>query len=403
LKGRTYVDGSQTTARFDRTRGGTAFIIGTRGGGGGIFIGCDDPAVASSGGWHGVADSRATNGTYCRNVGATKGNSGAYLQFQFHGTGIEMDIARGPRGGNAEVLIDGTSRGKVEFYRAPSNPSKPDNSGQKDLTFGIKLTYSTTPGSHTFRLNVLNDDTDAKRDMAYVDDFIVEGGDVGGSGSPVDLSALSTGTAGVLGTVSQVVSATSGTQLVTAVLDVPEGADQDLRVLNATGLTLDQSTGNNATEVVQFVPSSTGTFTIQVINKTLNVCPYSLYVIRTQQGAGTKTRIVKQPGSERPSSFALEQNYPNPFNPVTVIRYSLPVNSYVTLKVYDVLGQEVAALLDEERPAGSHTAAFDASRLSSGVYMYKLAARPTNGGQARQADGGQAGSFVDAKRMIIIK
>jgi hypothetical protein len=79
--------------------------------------------------------------------------------------------------------------------------------------------------------------------------------------------------------------------------------------------------------------------------------------------------------SSHPSKFFLHQNFPNPFNPSTVIRYSLPVDAHVSLKVYDVLGREVATLVGEQKKAGYHEATFDASALASGVYLYRMAAR----------------------------
>jgi hypothetical protein len=85
--------------------------------------------------------------------------------------------------------------------------------------------------------------------------------------------------------------------------------------------------------------------------------------------------------------FNLAQNYPNPFNPVTTIHYSVPHRSNVTLKVYDILGNEVAALVNEEKERGVYTVNFDASHLASGMYLYRL----------------QAGSFVETKKMILIK
>ncbi len=88
-----------------------------------------------------------------------------------------------------------------------------------------------------------------------------------------------------------------------------------------------------------------------------------------------------------PSVFSLSQNYPNPFNPNTTINYQLPVNSFVTLKVYDVLGNEVATLVNEEKIAGEYEIKFNASEMGSGVYFYKL----------------QAGSFIGMKKMIFLK
>jgi parallel beta-helix repeat protein len=88
-----------------------------------------------------------------------------------------------------------------------------------------------------------------------------------------------------------------------------------------------------------------------------------------------------------PTEFSLNQNFPNPFNPSTKIRYSIPQQGYVTLKVYDVLGNEIATLVNEERPAGNYVVDFNASGLSSGVYIYKL----------------QSGPFVESKKMILLR
>nr|HPN38563.1 T9SS type A sorting domain-containing protein [Melioribacteraceae bacterium] len=89
-----------------------------------------------------------------------------------------------------------------------------------------------------------------------------------------------------------------------------------------------------------------------------------------------------------PSQFFVDQNYPNPFNPTTTIRFGLPQASNVDLRIYDVLGQEVAVLVSGEYlNAGSYNFKFDASKLSSGTYIYRL----------------QAGSNVVTKKMMLIK
>jgi len=91
----------------------------------------------------------------------------------------------------------------------------------------------------------------------------------------------------------------------------------------------------------------------------------------------------------QPKEFLLQQNYPNPFNPSTNIQYAISSTQFVTLKVYDLLGREVATLVNEEKTAGSYNAQFTMNnvQLSSGIYFYKL----------------QAGDFVDTKKMILLK
>jgi len=90
----------------------------------------------------------------------------------------------------------------------------------------------------------------------------------------------------------------------------------------------------------------------------------------TENSLGTGTSVEKVEGL--PTSFELSQNYPNPFNPTTFISFSIPQSAFVTLKVYDVIGKEVANLVSEQKDAGNYKVNFDASKFSSGVYIYRL-------------------------------
>lgn len=92
-------------------------------------------------------------------------------------------------------------------------------------------------------------------------------------------------------------------------------------------------------------------------------------------------------GSEIPITYDLEQNFPNPFNPSTTIRYQIPQDGIVTLKIYDILGAEVKTLVNEEKIAGKYEVNFNASSLASGVYIYKI----------------QSGAFISSKKMILLK
>jgi hypothetical protein len=96
---------------------------------------------------------------------------------------------------------------------------------------------------------------------------------------------------------------------------------------------------------------------------------------------------VENPKNQMPSSFGLYQNYPNPFNPSTTIRYSLSKQSYVRLVVYDLLGREIAVLVDSEMGAGEQEVHFNSNNLSSGTYIYQL----------------QAGGQMETKRMVLLK
>jgi len=104
---------------------------------------------------------------------------------------------------------------------------------------------------------------------------------------------------------------------------------------------------------------------------------------------GSSTGIDDQhiPGETVPFEFSLSQNYPNPFNSKTIIKYQTPELSFVTLRIYDVLGSEITTLVNEEKPVGFYEIEFNASRLASGIYFYRI----------------QAGSFVETKKMVLMK
>lgn len=98
------------------------------------------------------------------------------------------------------------------------------------------------------------------------------------------------------------------------------------------------------------------------------------------------TTGVEEP-AKRPTEFALHQNFPNPFNPTTTIRYSISERTHVSLRLFNLLGQEVMVLIDEDQDRGEHSVHLNASLLASGVYFYRMA----------------AGQFSDQRKIILLK
>lgn len=110
--------------------------------------------------------------------------------------------------------------------------------------------------------------------------------------------------------------------------------------------------------------------------------------------AETKNLFINESGSYdvsnssyNPDDYKLYQNFPNPFNPATIISYKLNQGGFVTLKVYNLVGQIVSVLVSENQESGTYTKQFDASSLSAGIYLYKL----------------QVNNFTSVKRMTLIK
>ena len=163
----------------------------------------------------------------------------------------------------------------------------------------------------------------------------------------------------------------------------------DLFIGNAGPLTFTAQSSNLnvgtvaiAGSTLQITPVQTGDFIVTVVGQDTTNHDFIAYSIPVNIGL---TDV--QSTDQLPTEFALFQNYPNPFNPTTNIKFDLPKESNVTLKVYNILGEEVATLVNKVMPAGHQVVTFDASRLASGMYIYRI----------------QAGNFVQVKKMLLMK
>jgi photosystem II stability/assembly factor-like uncharacterized protein len=127
---------------------------------------------------------------------------------------------------------------------------------------------------------------------------------------------------------------------------------------------------------------------------TISRVPSAVLVGTSGEGLYRSTTVsgVDEVAMSVPSSFRLEQNFPNPFNPSTTIRYDLPMTSRVTLRVFNVLGQLIETIVLAEQSAGSRQIAWNADRHPSGLYIYRLVARGSDGS-----------TFVQAKKMMLVK
>lgn len=119
----------------------------------------------------------------------------------------------------------------------------------------------------------------------------------------------------------------------------------------------------------------------------------STFLVDDLSLSGTANSVETERGI--PAKYDLHQNYPNPFNPSTTISYDLPLRSHVSLAIFNTLGQQLVQLVNEEMETGHHEVNFNAAGLSSGVYFYRLLARPLGGGQARD--------YETTKKLVLVR
>ena len=130
-----------------------------------------------------------------------------------------------------------------------------------------------------------------------------------------------------------------------------------------------------------------GTNALTSVVETKNIAATAVTLYNSNFDTSAVTAVNESRDNGIPEYFSLSQNYPNPFNPVTIINYQLTMNNFVTLKVFNTLGEEVATLVNKEQSAGTYRVEFSAGNLPGGVYFYRM----------------QAGSFTETKKMVLLK
>jgi photosystem II stability/assembly factor-like uncharacterized protein len=167
--------------------------------------------------------------------------------------------------------------------------------------------------------------------------------------------------------------------------------------LNNQGFEVLKSNDKQSWETIAFVEGNGTTTSIQNYTYTDEIAKSGVYYYQLKQidydGRFNFSQIIEV-RITHPFTFKLYQNYPNPFNPTTTIKYDLPKSGNVELVIYDILGRKVNTLINETKEAGRYEVKWEASSVSSGVYIYQLRATPT---------GGQAENFMSSRKMIILK
>ena len=157
---------------------------------------------------------------------------------------------------------------------------------------------------------------------------------------------------------------------------------------NVENLTLGAGNYVNLKPGFHAYPTGSNKFRAYILSSQLdNISSKPVSTKSLTYGKNTVEEGDKIESIELPSDFEISQNYPNPFNPVTTIKYALPVDSRVSIKIYDMLGREVATLVNDDKQAGYYQVRFDASNIASGIYFYRII----------------AGDYVKSYKMVIVK
>jgi hypothetical protein len=280
----------------------------------------------------------------------------------FFGTNIKFEYPTDERGGIAEVFIDGVSRGTVNYY-------------SDSPRWGVQSAFGNLANQdHVCEIRGLTG-------RISLDKVWLDGRLFPGTTTFTDETETFTGTMGpsALGLVETRLipfQVHDNTVQLSAELGWTGGVDIDLYLLDQNGVEVASSASLDNPEALGYWVVQPGLYSYKLVGYLTLAANYTLTSTQTRaiSDPGTNRPVAKTPEREQaqPRTLALFQNYPNPFNPHTVVGYRVPAAAHVTLKVYNILGQEVAVLADEIRSAGRHEALLDASHLTSGIYLYRL-------------------------------
>ena len=339
----------------------------------------NDAHIAYNPRWDTVNNSNASGGSYALGQVKSK-NKKPFAYFTFFGTGVKLEYPQSTKGGIAEVVIDGESKGLIGFQSATARW------GQRSAFIGLERR------AHVVQLRAL--DGNVYLDRVHVDGTLFQNG--------TQFADETTTLTGMVGPSAQGIPETrlipfevsDNTILIGATLAYEPTGDIDFYLVDPTGRDLAQGASLSNPEELTAFTTVPGTYNYRVVGFATAVANFTITSTLTKASAPPTKMGSAIAGLAAPASLVLAQNVPNPFNPRTLIRYALPAESEVGLTIYDVRGREVERLIDGERQkAGAREVHFDATTLPSGVYHYRL--------RAKNLQTGELSSKV--RRMILLK
>lgn len=350
-----------------------------------------DANLGYFGKWTTVSDANASGGSYRIATVKTKGNKTTQrplMRMTFYGTSVKLGYPTDSNGGVAEVLIDGASRGTIRFYSSTKE-------------WGVRTAFGgLAQAGHTLELRALTGRT-------YLDNIYLDGKLFPSNVQFVEEIATYTGSMGpsVEGTPeTRLIPFEVGgsTIQINAELGWTGGVDIDLYLLDPDGNQVASSASLDNPEAFSYWVNNPGTYTYKLVGYATVLADYTLTstqvkAVTTSQlkvasAAQDQIGVEKEGLGESSKTNTVLGNYPNPFNPTTRITYKLPADGYVVLKVFNILGKEMATLVQGKQNAGTYSVGFEAKGYPSGVYFYRL-----------EFVGDRGNSFVRTNRMVLAR